>query len=482
MSGVYEPKEAVLILLKGTQLTIRTDEATGVMLVVPPTAPKASSSVSEEPAPASPPNTARESSVPEILVQGARTLNMDLRRSEDDIQPYRILNRQEIERSGATSLEQFLKMRLTMNGSATSTSQASQTGTSASSINLRGLGANQTLILIDGHRTAAYSLADGNLQQPDINGIPLSAIERIEVLPTTASGIYGGSATGGVINIILRRDYSGIETKLAYGGTFSGGGENGRVDLSGGFNLEGGRTNIVFAASYSDARPLFTSERDLTERGRQRILDRNPSALLNASVPPLGASTNICALASATASTCSPTANLVLDDGRSLNASRTYVPAGFNVDRVQAPMLFMFHGRGVAQVTLEISSAFKRNRRASEIVFFPQGSHQLQMPREREASLSLTVDWMRYWLQGVESGDKDTAARVRRWRKLKELVRPEATSDPAHAQTRSIDLLVPVRSQARADRQRVHFSYRWAGDHALVVLVVDLHEDRHWLR
>jgi len=72
-----------------------------------------------------------------------------------------------------------------------------------------------------------------------LNGIPLAAIERIEVLPTTASGIYGGSATGGVINIILKRDFQGFQTRLTYDNTFDTDSAVRRVDLSAGFNLEG---------------------------------------------------------------------------------------------------------------------------------------------------------------------------------------------------------------------------------------------------
>jgi len=87
-----------------------------------------------------------------------------------------------------------------MNTTSLTNSQTNpQQGTSplgtTSTINLRGLGSNETLILIDGRRTAGVSFA-GNSVQPDINGIPLSAIERIEVLPSSASAIYGGAAVG----------------------------------------------------------------------------------------------------------------------------------------------------------------------------------------------------------------------------------------------------------------------------------------------
>jgi hypothetical protein len=76
-------------------------------------------------------------------------------------------------------------------------------------IELRGLGATQALILLDGTLARPHQRL-GIAIQPDINGIPLSAIERIEVLPVTVSAIYGGSATGGVINIRRTQVESGM--------------------------------------------------------------------------------------------------------------------------------------------------------------------------------------------------------------------------------------------------------------------------------
>jgi len=280
-----------------------------------------SSSVPADAVPQRPGPTA----VPEVLVRGSRSLNMDIERTRDDAQPYVVLDRTAIEESGATDIQSFLRDRLTMNSTSASGSQTPGSAAgSASSINLRSLGPNQTLILVDGHRTASYGVG-GNPQQPDLNAIPLSAIERIEVLPATASGIYGGSATGGVINVVLRRDYTGVETELAYDNAFSGDAGSRRVNLSAGFSLESGRTNILISGSYSDTDPFLAHDRDFVERGREAVMRNNPATFLNSPSPPLGATTNIrSAVVVGTV-----TQNLVLDDGTPLNSPITYIPAGY---------------------------------------------------------------------------------------------------------------------------------------------------------
>jgi len=144
----------------------------------------------------------KHEAIPEILVIGSRSLDMDIKRSPDDAQPYVVFDRDTIEKSESRNIEDFLRSRLTSVSSPVTAAQ-SFAGGSSSLIDLRGLGPQQTLILVDGHRIASPN-SSGATGQPDLNGIPLAAVERIEVLPSTASGIYGGGATGGVVNVVLR--------------------------------------------------------------------------------------------------------------------------------------------------------------------------------------------------------------------------------------------------------------------------------------
>lgn len=259
-------------------------------------------------------------------VFGKKTLNMDIQRTRDDVQPYVVFDRQTIENSGATNLEDFLRTRLPMNTQIVAASQQSQSTNNLSAINLRGLGTNQTLILVDGMRLPSINQGlngTRDFRQADINGIPLSAIERVEVLPTTASGIYGGGATGGVLNIILKRNYTGAEVSAMYGNTFDFCRERQEYALTAGFTLEGGRTRIMITADYQKSGLLRASDRPFSQRDRETQLILNPPAIT--ANPPLGYTANILS-ATIVGGVRQP---LVLDTGVALNSILTSVPVGY---------------------------------------------------------------------------------------------------------------------------------------------------------
>ena len=258
-----------------------------------------------------------------IVVTGSR--NVGVRRFEDDPQPYVVFNAEDLESSAASNLEDFLRTRLPQNTSQRSNQQFTSIDGSlgnTSSINLRGLGANQTLILVNGRRAPRVSFNNGttaDFQQADINGIPMASIERIEVLPATASGIYGGGATGGVINIITRRDYAGGEVQLRYGNTTDGAFDEYGFDASYGFSLEDGKTHILVSGSYADSSTLQAGERPFAERSLKLLLANDPDALFSPFQPPRAATPNIRALFGP----------LVLLDGTNLGSNVTHIPTGY---------------------------------------------------------------------------------------------------------------------------------------------------------
>ncbi len=252
--------------------------------------------------------------------------NVDIPRSIDDVQPYYIFDAQTLDRSGALNLEDFLKQRLTMNTAFISSGQSNQGNIgNISSINLRGLGTSRTLILINGRRAAGVTVT-GSERQPDINGIPLSAVDRIEVLPTSSSGIYGGSAIGGVINIILKQSYAGGEARLSYDSPMDVNAPARTASLAYGFSLEGGRTQVMMTGQYSDSEALRQSDRrGLLEEGLAIIRRNNPAFLNRTYAPFLGATPNI---VSALWVGGAPQNLTLKSDGTSLGATTTFIPAG----------------------------------------------------------------------------------------------------------------------------------------------------------
>lgn len=264
--------------------------------------------------------------LPQVMIRGKRSLNVDIRRTRDDIQPYVVFDAEQIARSGAQKLEDFLQTYLPMNAQQVTTSQLGPQTSPQGRIDLRGLGANQTLILVDGRRLPSISTGD-SFQQPNLNGIPLLQIERIEILPATASGIYGGGATGGVINIILKRDYAGIDVDVSYGNALDGGVKQHRLGVSGGFSLEDGRTSVLFSASHADAGVLQSTRRDFARRGAELQLRNDPT---HPSVLLGGA--NICSTDDGASCSTQP---LLLKNGTALGSAFTSVPgkyAGAAVD------------------------------------------------------------------------------------------------------------------------------------------------------
>src|SRR5438105_14276780 len=87
----------------------------------------------------------------------------------------------------------------------------------STALNLRELGANNTLVIVNGRRTVPTANASGGTVFVDLNRFPIAMVERVEVLKDGASAIYGADASAGVVNIILRKDFNGVEISGSYG-------------------------------------------------------------------------------------------------------------------------------------------------------------------------------------------------------------------------------------------------------------------------
>lgn len=249
--------------------------------------------------------------------------NVDIPRGENDVQPYRIITGEEMEFSGSLTVEDFLKEKLSMDGTERSNNQIYTGGIgTTSSINLRGLGPDRTLVLINGRRVQGTDQQVSNLYgiQPDLNSIPQSAIDRIEILPSGASAIYGASAIGGVINVVLKQGYTGGRASVTYQNTFDTDSPVRVANVLYGMSLEGGRTQVQVTATYRDQAPIFYKDRpEIALRGIANVLANRPATYYTQTSPPsLGTTTNI----------ATPSPTLTLDNGTPLNARFTYVPVG----------------------------------------------------------------------------------------------------------------------------------------------------------
>lgn len=246
--------------------------------------------------------------------------NADIPRTVNDAQPYVIFSAKAIEESGAQNVEDFLKNNLTaVNQRSTNTGNTTSYG-SSSDISLRGLGTTQTLILVDGRRLPNVFVA-GSIYQPDLNGIPLAAIDRIEVLPTSASGIYGGSALAGVINVVRKKGYSGGEVRASYDTPVSTDAGIQTYNFFYGRSLEGGKTHLTVSAQYSKAHALTLGDRrNIFAERVARVLKNAPDFYWTSTSPFLGAGVNI---------SSGTTSNLVLKaTGASIGSNYTFLPAG----------------------------------------------------------------------------------------------------------------------------------------------------------
>ncbi|HEY8586952.1 MAG TPA: TonB-dependent receptor [Rhodanobacter sp.] len=136
---------------------------------------------------------------------------------------------------------------------------ANQNVTGGSSLNLRGLGPDATLTLLNGHRMA-YS---GFTQAVDISAIPVEAVERIEIVADGASAIYGSDAVGGVGNVILKRDFDGVTASTRYGRATAGGLATREYGLTAGSYWGSGGLIATYRNASVD--PIYAAERDYTD-------------------------------------------------------------------------------------------------------------------------------------------------------------------------------------------------------------------------
>ncbi|MET0548977.1 MAG: TonB-dependent receptor [Xanthomonas sp.] len=180
-----------------------------------------------------------------IVVTGSRLRRVDT----ETANPVVTISRAQIEATGKATLGDLVQELPSIAGNATNPNTNNGGGTGASVISLRGLGDKRTLVLVNGTRLASN----------DVNAIPATMIERVEVLSDGASAVYGSDAIGGVVNFILRKSFDGVEASADFGTSSRSDGNRRNFSLTAG--KTGERGSIVAGLSYHDIDPVSAGAR-----------------------------------------------------------------------------------------------------------------------------------------------------------------------------------------------------------------------------
>ena len=288
VKGEYTSREALDLMLAGTGLTIVQDAGTGALAIRRETDPNDLRATQVADA------RQAEPAAKILMLTAVEVLGSRIRQTEfEGPSPVSTYNDEYIKSTGAMTLADFLN-RIPQaysgisagRGSApdefnpdfgvrTETSQpafnfvlgvsaAIPTQTGVSGVSLRGLGSGSTLVLVDGRRVAQS--ANGNRATDtrqsfvDLNTIPLGMIERIEVITDGASAIYGADAVAGVINIVLKKNYTGTEVAGGYKASEHGGGRERNTSVTTGFAY--GKLSGTVTLDYYDRQNLAASDRE----------------------------------------------------------------------------------------------------------------------------------------------------------------------------------------------------------------------------
>jgi iron complex outermembrane receptor protein len=184
--------------------------------------------------------------------------------------PVQILRREEIERSGATSVTELIQRLPTMQGATTESASVGGGGGGFSGASVHNIGETRTLVLLNGRRLAQFGgqTLTGFGAAIDLNTLPLSAIERVEVLTDGASALYGSDAIAGVVNFITRRNSQMGDITAGYSDPRGNGAEEQRLSISKGFgDLDKDGFNVFLTLSADKRKPLNAADRLAAKTG-----------------------------------------------------------------------------------------------------------------------------------------------------------------------------------------------------------------------
>lgn len=269
---------------------------------------------------------AQETALKEIVVTGSRIAQSGY----DSISPVQIVGSADIDATGAANIQEVLLKNPAFGTPTLSRTNSNFLVSSAgvSTIDLRNLGTARTLVLVDGRRHVAGIPGTSAV---DLNAIPAQFIERIDVLTGGASALYGSDAMAGVVNMVYKKDFEGIEIETQYGRSSEDDDSNTQIGLTMGVNSADGRGNLMAHLGYTKQGPVFSADRDRSAIDQFSLgrFTLNPADFYTpvvpffSSFPPQGRF-------SVGGTTYTFDSNNNLLTGFSTNGSATRAPDGFN--------------------------------------------------------------------------------------------------------------------------------------------------------
>ncbi|ALN90104.1 TonB-dependent receptor plug domain-containing protein [Lysobacter gummosus] len=173
--------------------------------------------------------------------------------------PVMTVSQEEIARNQPVTAEDFLKI---VPGAVPSIGPGTNNGANGgATINLRGLGDNRTVVLMDGRRVVPFNL----FGVVDTNVIPVALIDSVDLVTGGASAVYGADAVAGVVNFVLKRNFEGVEVNSSYGQSSKQDGDRRNTTVTMGMNLDEGRGNFVLSLGKTDNDPLLQGSRGFSE-------------------------------------------------------------------------------------------------------------------------------------------------------------------------------------------------------------------------
>ncbi|MBS0472962.1 MAG: TonB-dependent receptor [Proteobacteria bacterium] len=173
--------------------------------------------------------------------------------------PLSVATAEQIQMTSAFALEDVLRKMTGPDSTAGLTNNSNNGGVGLSEIGLRNLGPTRTLVLVDGQRLVP--IFSGASSVPDLNSVPISMVDRVEVLRDGASSIYGADAIGGVVNVITKKDFDGLNLDFHGGASEHGGGDNYGGTATLGFNVND-RGNVTIAILNEHESPVDAKDRE----------------------------------------------------------------------------------------------------------------------------------------------------------------------------------------------------------------------------